>query len=159
MNAAGPLSVICLLGVDLLGSGCRTMNLPPADLAATGWETQETAAVWRPRAAAPELAGELLVAHHSNGSQFVQFSKQGLPLVTARTTTNAWEITSSLRAHGWSRPMGSTGPPDRVLWFQLRELPPHPGSHSRWQRQTEPDGAWKLLNPLTGETLIGVALP
>ena len=147
------------LAVEFLSSGCRTVTLPPTDLAAPGWQIRETAAVWRPRAAAPELAGELLVAKHPDGSQFVQFSKQGLPLVTARTTTNAWEITSTLRSSGWSQRLRSTGPPDRVPWFHLRELPPEAPLHSRWQLQNFANGRWQLLNPRTGESVEGVPAP
>ena len=148
--------VITALGLGLALAGCRTHPLAPADLAAPGWTVREVAAVWRPGATAPEVPGELLAAHHLDGSRYVQFSKQGLPLVIARTTTNAWEITSPM---GHSRHTGhlrAHGPPDQVLWFACAEIPPQPDPRSRWRVTAEPDGTWRISRPDTGETLEGV---
>ena len=139
----------------LLTAGCASPRLlPPVDLQAPGWTVQETAAVWKPQREAPELLGELLVAHHADGSRFVQFSKQGLPIVTAQLTPEAWQITSSLRKgrYGGRRPA-----PSQVLWFRLESLPPNSTWAAPWQLTQDPSGSWKLLQTRTGERLEGAA--
>ena len=138
---AGPL---CLL------AGCAAPRLPPADFAQPGWRVQETQAVWRPRRDAPELVGELLVAVRDDGSRVVQFSKQSLPLVTARSATNGWRLTSPLRSGAYA---GSPPPTDRVPWFQLDALPPHATTSPRWDLTRTAEGGWTLSNPRTGEML------
>lgn len=140
----------------LMGAGCMTPNFPPTAVDQPGWVVRETAAIWRPGAAAAELAGELLSARHDDGSQFVQFSKQGLPLVIARCTTNAWEISSPLQPRRYSGRLGRNGPPDHVPWFLCATLPPAPRVGSRWRVVIKPDGTWSMLNPGSGESIEGV---
>ncbi len=152
MKGSNRFGVLPLL-LPLL-AGCVAPQLAPADLARSGWRIQETAAVWRPQRAAPELIGELLVAAHPDGSRFVQFSKQTLPLVTAQSATNGWRLSSSLRRSVYG---GGPPPTDRVPWFQLDRLPPVSPSSERWQLTTNADASWQLLNPRTGETLESAA--
>lgn len=150
----GPGAWVPLL-VLLLSTGCvSTRSLPPVDLQAPGWTIQETAAAWKPRREAPELLGELLVAHHADGSRFVQFSKQGLPIVTAQLTPERWQITSSLRKgrYGGRRPA-----PGQILWFRLDSLPPNAPWPTPWQLTQDPSGSWNLLQTRTGERLEGAA--
>lgn len=144
-----------LLALVLLFTGCSTVRLPPADFTSPGWEVRQTQAVWRPNAAAPELIGELLVAGHPDGRRLVQFSKQGLPVVTAQTTADAWQIGSSLRRRIYS---GRGAPPDRVPWFQVTRLPPVASGSARWRLETQPDGSWRLDHAASGERLEGAAL-
>lgn len=136
----------------LLATGCVAPRLAPVDLAAPGWRVQETQAVWCPRAGAPELLGELLVATHPDGRRLVQFSKQNLPLVTAQMDPGGWALSSSLRKGRFG---GKGRPTTRVPWFQLAELPPAaPHEHSGWRR-TESAVGWRLAHPGTGEYLEG----
>jgi hypothetical protein len=153
-SRAGRGTWLSLLGF-LLAAGCASSRpLPPVDLQAPGWTVQETAAVWKPRQEAPELLGELLVAHHPDGSRFVQFSKQGLPVVTAQLTPNFWQISSSLRKgrYGGRRPA-----PGQILWFRLESLPPDSPWPTPWQLTRDPSGSWTLLQTRTGERLEGAA--
>lgn len=138
---------------SLLGAGCVSVQLPPADLAAPGWSVQQTDAVWQPRAGAPELAGELMVAIRADGARLVQFSKQGLPLVIAQDTDAGWTLQSPLRQRGFS---GRGKPTSRVPWFQLDQLPPAVPKSSRWQLTTNAAGLWRLANPRSGEALEGL---
>lgn len=144
---------VVLLGAAFL-TGCSGPRLAPVDLSAPGWRVQEVAAVWRARRAAPELAGELLLATHPNGERLVQFSKQALPLVTAQVGTNGWGLTSSLRAGRFG---GRNQPTERVPWFQLTNLPPAElPATSRWRLDFTAEGLWRLTDSRTGETLEGM---
>jgi len=126
--------------------GCVRAPMPPLDLAGPGWQTQEAAALWTPGRGAAELAGELLLADHGGPDTLVQFSKQGIPLVTARTDAIGWEIRSSLRK---GRASGRGHPPERVLWFQLMRA----GLAPDWARVDLGDGRWRLENRKTGEQM------
>jgi hypothetical protein len=137
-----------------LMAGCTTVPLPPADLAAPGWEIQETVALWRPSRDAPELAGELLVARRTDGSQFIQFSKQGLPLVTAQRDSSGWQLRSPLRPGVYG---GRGRPTAQVPWFLLQpgfQLPPAPVPGG-WLGSIQTNGFWRLEHPGRGERLEG----
>ncbi|HAB15737.1 MAG TPA: hypothetical protein PLX89_21815 [Verrucomicrobiota bacterium] len=139
------------LALGLMPAGCATRtHLAPVDLAAPGWSVTETAAAWRPRTGAPEFVGELTVAKHSAGSCWVQFSKQGLPVVTAQLATNGWQISSALRAGVF---LGRL-PPPRALWFQIDGAPPLRPPQPPWHLATN-SGNWRLTNDRTGESLEG----
>lgn len=143
--------------VGLLLSGCMTAPaLPPVDLSQPGWDVRESPALWRPRREAPELAGELLVAVHGK-DRLVQFSKQGLPVVTAVVMSNRWQVTSALRAgtHGGRLPA-----PAGVLWFVVDASPPKAQLEHPWSlNQDGPEGRWRLTNTRTGEFLEVVPTP
>ena len=143
--------------VGLLLSGCMTAPaLPPVDLSQPGWDVRESPALWRPRRDAPELAGELLVAVHGK-DRLVQFSKQGLPVVTAVVTSNRWQVTSALRAgtHGGRLPA-----PAGVLWFAVDASPPTTRLERPWRLDEEgPEDRWRLTNTRTGEFLEVVPTP
>ena len=147
-----PPAVLAVLAAALCG--CRTPDLPPVDLSGPGWQVRETDAVWRPGARAPEVAGELLLAVHPDGRRFVQFSKQGLPLVLARSGARGWRLESPLRprAHG-----GRGRPTRRVPWFVLDDLPPTATPEDGpWRLERLPGGRWRLQHASTGEFLEGL---
>lgn len=149
--------MVRVMGVVAVVSGltaCRTV--PPMaawDLGAPGWTVQTVPAVWRPEAGGPELVGELMVARTDAGARFVQFSKQGVPVVTARSDGLRWEVGSSLR-RGEYRGRGVG--PGRVLWFQIDRVPPSATGDSRWRREVQPDGSWVIEDVQRGERLEGV---
>lgn len=138
------------------GAGCAVPVMAPLDIAEPGWRVRETEVVWRPSAKAPELMGELIVAHHVDGRRWVQFGKQGLPWLTARRDPLGWTLETTMRR-------GVTGgrghPPARVPWFLVDDLPPsRPTGMSPWHLQTMgtgPGAAWKLANAATGEFVEG----
>ncbi len=127
-------------------AGCVRAPMPLLDLAGPGWQTREAAALWRPGRGEAELAGELLLADRGGRETLVQFSKQGIPLVTARTDPVGWEIRSSLRG---GRSTGRGRPPIRVLWFRLVQGEAGPG----WEREDLGEGRWSLENRGTGERM------
>ncbi len=151
---------VLALSYLLVGTSCRTSpHLAPVDLESGGWEVAEVPAVWRPRRGAPELIGELLVLRSATGDRMVQFSKQGLPVVTAQVGSNRWQISSSLRVGVYT---GRLPARRAVLWLLLDGLPPPaPSAHaSGWRLITNAEaGNWFLTNLLTGESLEGVAGP
>lgn len=148
---------LLLLAVLSLGAGCSTApTFPPVDLSDAGWKVRELPAVWRPRRGAPELTGELLVAVNG-GSRLVQFSKQGLPVLTAQTSTNGWRVSSALQAGSHT---GRLPAPRQVLWFLIDNSPPQAAVPSPWRLEDPaPGGGWTLSNPRTGESLETAPVP
>jgi hypothetical protein len=140
----GELPRIAACVTALCAAGCVAPEFPPADFAAPGWTVTERAALWRPSRGRPELTGELLVAERGGRELFVQFSKQGLPLVTARRGPPGWALSSPLRRGGVG---GRGAPPASAPWF-------HPGSAAPpWTTRTNADGSWRMENARSGERL------
>jgi hypothetical protein len=143
--------------VVLLCLSCRTLPpLPPADFAWPGWRLQQGQALWKPSRAAPELAGDLLLATNSDGSCVVQFSKTPFSLATAQVADDAWQIVFGDNRHSWR---GQGLPPPRFAWFQLPHAlaglePPRP-----WRFSRRADNSWRLENARTGEVLEGMFFP
>src|SRR5947208_3493762 len=85
-----PLS---LLALGMAASACRTNGpLPSVDINQPGWTVRQGQAVWKSKANAPEIAGELVLATRPDASSFLQFTKTPLPFVVAQTTSNSWQI-------------------------------------------------------------------
>ena len=133
----------------LLGWGCSTEPLPAVNLAQAGWVVKRMEAVWTPCSGAPELTGEVTVANHPTEGSLVLFSKQGLPMVTARTATTRWTLASPLKRGTYG---GRGQPPRQVPWFLLN------GSHEErdfpkpWHLEVTATG-WQISNSSTGEKL------
>jgi len=144
---------LLLLGVAV-ASGCATRPLAPWDLSQPGWTVQEVPAVWRAASEAPELTGELMLARGTNGSRLVQFSKQGVPVVTARHDGIGWELRSALRRGSYS---GRGKAPARLVWFQVDAFPPAMVEGAPWKQSVTPDGGWVLENARRGERLEAAA--
>ena len=152
LNRNRRLAGIHLYSSLILLTACRTLPpLPPINLAEPGWKIQQGQAVWRPRANAPELAGDLLVASHPDGRSLVQFSKTPLPFVVAQATSNTWQIQFVPRNKTYS---GQGAPPRRLIWLYLPKcLAGHSIKDLQFVRLAE--GRWRLSNLITGEVLEG----
>jgi hypothetical protein len=149
--------VLATLFVLCAVSGCRTSRpLPPANLSETGWRVRQGQTVWRSKAGAPEIAGELLVASQSDGRMFLQFTKTPLPFVVAQITADAWQIEFIVENRAFS---GPGKPPSQLGWLQLARclaaLPPP----RRWRWEKLDDGHWRLENKTTGELFEGFLSP
>jgi hypothetical protein len=152
-------SAIFILSSLLLAvcAGCRTGNpLPPADFSAPGWHVEQGQAVWKPSAARPELAGDLLFATNINGNLFVQFSKLPFPLATAQISGGQWQIEFGVDKFSWH---GRGTPPDRFAWFQLPRALAGANASGDWRFENVATNAWRLENPRTGEALEGEFSP
>lgn len=156
MRAVATLALQAALAAVVVGfTGCRTRPMPAWDLAQPGWVVREVPAAWRPEAKAPELTGELIVARHRDGARFIQFSKQGVPVVTARRDADGWALNSALRKGVYRAP---GRPPTRLIWFQVDDLPPRqPAAGNPWKLDVDAAGAWVLEDPRRGERLEAVA--
>ena len=147
---------VFLLWLACLTSCQSTKQFPSANLAEAGWTTRQGQAVWRSRKDAPEISGELLVATHTDGRSFVQFTKTPLPFVVAQTGTNFWQVQFVPNNKTYS---GHGNPPLRIIWLHLPRCllgaaPPKPYS---WQRLE--NHRWRLENRSSGEALEGYLLP
>ena len=86
------------------------------DINQPGWTVRQGQAVWKSKANAPEIAGELVLATRPDASSFLQFTKTPLPFVVAQTTSNSWQIQFVPQ----NRTFSARGrPPARLLWLQL----------------------------------------
>ena len=135
--------------LSLIGWGCSTPTLPAVDLAQPGWAVQRMEAVWTPRLGAPELTGEVTIANHATNGRLVLFSKQGLPMVSARTVTNRWTLASPLKRGAYG---GRGLPPRQVPWFLLTDSKGIQTASKPWLLETTATG-WQISNPITGEKL------
>jgi hypothetical protein len=141
--------------VQLLG--CRTVApLPPADLAAPGWQTRTGQAVWQPGRNAAEITGELLVATRADGETFVQFTKNPFPFIIARSTTNSWQIEIPPAEKFYS---GRGTPSARLIWLQFARWIQHETLADSIRASSDDAQHWRLENTANGETLEGVLNP
>lgn len=140
----------------LLGAGCTTRLLPPADFSAPGWTVQRGQAVWKPSFNRPELAGDLLLAINLNGNFFVQLNKMPFPLVTAQVSGNEWRIEFSANKFSWR---GHGAPPERFAWFELPHALRDGKTGDNWKFTRVETNSFRLDNPRTGEHLEGEFFP
>ncbi len=139
--------------------GCRTgPPLPPANFSEPGWRVQQGQAVWKARASAPEIAGEILLATHPDGRAVVQFTKTPFPIVVAQSAPNRWEIQFVPEGRTFR---GRGQPPSYFSWLQL---PPALASHPLPKAFSfSPAGTdaspWRLENRGSGEWIEGYLSP
>lgn len=137
--------------VFLLAAACTSIgDLPPVDLVGEpGWTTWTGQASWRRVADAPPLAGDLLAALHNDGDVFISFSKAALPIFTAHTANDKWQIEFVERDRSFS---GRGSPPDRFAWFALPSLlADHDGTLPGWTVDWRADDELVMENGRTGE--------
>ncbi len=153
LRYANRVRLVCVVSAAVSFAACRTTSpLPPVNLAEPGWTLRQGQAVWRPRSRAPEVGGELLVAAHQDGRTMLQFTKTPIPLLTARTTSNTWEIHFVPENRIYS---GRGLPPTRLGWLQLARCLNGISPSPSWRWQQLEEGRWHLENPTSGERLEG----
>lgn len=134
-------------------SGCRSLPLqPPIDLSGPGWIIREGQAVWRPRAGAEGIAGDLVIAMHPDGRSVVQFTKTPLPFLVAQRTPEGWQVQFIPRNKTYS---GRGEPPDRLLWLHLPKVLAFGGISDDFGFTTNASGGWRFERGSTGESLEG----
>ena len=153
-TAAGLGALLVVLAGTI---SCRTAApLPPADLSAPGWRVMQGQAIWRPSRQHAELAADLMVATNSTGDYLVQLTKDPFPIVTAEAVGGQWQI--QFQAGRYSR-SGHGPPPARFPWFQLPRALRGAAPGADWRFEWVNPNAWRLENPVTGESLEGVFFP
>ena len=141
----------------LLLAGCRTCPaLSPVDLTAPGWKLRQGQAVWRSKPEAPEIAGELLLATHSDGRAFLQFTKTPIPFVVVQTASNAWQIEFVADNRTYS---GHGTGPGRIGWLQVARSFTGATPKPPWHWEDRPGNGWRLENQRGGETIEGYLTP
>jgi len=146
-----PLVAALLLNAGLVG--CRTAPpLPATDTSTPGWQVKQGQAVWTPQHKRPEMTGELFLAQHAGGDCVVQFAKPPFSIVEARAIGQHWQLDFGSGRRVWR---GTGKPPARIVWFQLARAQSGAELDQGWSCAQEPDGAWILSNPRTGERLEG----
>lgn len=145
-----------MLAVPLVFCGCQSTRQNLFVAAGPGWQVEQGQALWRPKAKAPELGGDLVVARDHTGRCLIQFDKTPMEIFSAQITSNRWLIKFPQRKMNFS---GATPPPTRLAWLYLPAAlagRPLPGCFHFTQK---PDGGWRLENSRTGESLEGFLAP
>lgn len=145
------LKTLALLLWTLGLASCATVGpLPQVDLTDAGWTVWVGQAIWKPRSDRPPLAGDLLIAQHTNRDVLVSFSKSLLPIFTAQTAGGLWRIDFVERGRSYS---GRGRPPDRFVWFRLPYLIAGASAPKNWEIDAAGSGEWSIINDRTGETI------
>lgn len=151
----------CILSLALLSAiltffcGCAT---PPENLftmSGPQWHVQQGQALWTPRAGAPQLGGDVILATE-DGDAFVQFAKTPLTIVTAQVTPKRWLLRFPQGHKAWS---GRQPAPTRTIWLYLADALAGRSLPAPLEFQQETNGNWRLENVKTGEILEGYLSP
>ena len=133
--------------------GCCSLPLQsPIDFSDPDWNLREGQAVWRPRAGADGIAGELLVATHPDGRSVVQFTKTPLPFLVAQRSADGWQAQIIPRNKSYS---GRGAPPARLIWLHLPEALARCSAPDGFRFTTNTSGGWRFERRATGESLEG----
>ena len=151
------LSALLLPWLFLGLTACRTVPpLGPANLQAPGWTVRQGQAVWQRPHGASEIAGEILLGTREDGRSFVQFSKNGFPLVIAQNQANGWQVELPVQNKRYS---GRGLPPARLLILYLPRALAGQSLPKGWSWNTMANGGWRLENHRIGESLEGFFNP
>lgn len=148
---------VLLLGLAVMATSCRTIPpLRPADTAKPGWTVRQGQGVWRARADAPEIAGEVLFASHPSGEAVLQFTKNPIPFVTVQTSNALWQIEFVPQKRTFS---GRGTPTPRLLWVHLARGLQGGAMRDSLRFTNDSSGGWQISNPSSGETISGFLSP
>jgi hypothetical protein len=130
-------------------TGCRTVpNAKPIDISEPGWRVRQGQALWRNKADAPEIAGEVILATNVNERAFVQFLKNPLPLLTGEVAPGRWRIEFIPEKRSFA---GRGKPPRRLLWLQLLANLQQPQAKPPLSFAKMPDNSYQIEDHSTGE--------
>jgi hypothetical protein len=111
------ISLLLALAFLFGGMGCATIPpMPPANFSEPGWTLRQGQAVWRVKADAPEIAGEILFATNPDGRTVLQFSKNPIPFVNVQTSNELWRVEFVPQHREFS---GKGSPTPRLIWVHL----------------------------------------
>ncbi|MEO6337485.1 MAG: hypothetical protein ABIP71_11770 [Verrucomicrobiota bacterium] len=148
--------IAIFLGFGIFLTACNTMPLPPSNFSEPGWKIQHGQAVWRAKRDAAELAGEILLAEHSDGRTVLQFTKTPFPFVIVQTTPKSWQLEVPAQNKKYSAP---GKPPARISWFHLPPALKGIAPLKPWFFDNLENENWHLENKKTGEMIEGFLNP
>ena len=141
--------LLCMLGA-IVFVGCKTVSFPPVSLDAAGWTTITGQAIWKPNFAAPELAGEVLIATNSNGQTFIQFTKTPFPFVVAQRNTTGWQLEIPAQNKKYAAP---GRPPARLIWLHIPTALSSGAVPDGWKLNRSAFNHWTFAQRNSGETV------
>src|SRR6185369_7443322 len=146
----GQLHLLAAFLISLTAlTGCRTVpNAKPIDISEPGWRVRQGQALWRNKADAPEIAGEVIVASNASERAFVQFVKNPLPLLTGEVAPGRWQIEFIPEKRSFE---GRGKPPRRLLWLQLLANLQQPQAKPPLAFTKMPDNSYQIEDHSTGE--------
>jgi hypothetical protein len=145
-----------LLAMLLCCAGCQTTTQSLFIASGPGWRVQEGQALWRPGKAAPELAGDLVLATHADGRSLVEFAKTPMSFVVVQTTRTNWLIRIPPRRMSFR---GRNPPPARTAWLFLNAALAGEPLPAPFRFERKADGGWRLENTRSGESVEGYLGP
>ncbi len=138
---------------------CQSVpTFPPVNFHEPGWTILQGQAIWKPNRSAPELAGEILYALHSDGRVVVQFTKTPFPFVIAQQNEHPkrWQMEIPPRKKIYS---GGGNPPSRLSWLHLAAALDGKPVPRSWMFEKLPESRWRLENKSSGESIEGFLAP
>lgn len=148
------VSLVRCIFVAVTFIGCVTVNsLPEVDLAEPGWKVTYGQALWKSGVDKPSLAGDLIAARHSNGDVLVNFAKPPIPIFTARTAGDFWQLVFIEKGKSYA---GRGRPPKRFVWFLLPDLLAGAAAPKGWEMLEQSADSVSLTNHKTGEEILVV---
>ena len=145
------VSVIAMLLLMVVVSGCALVKLPPPNLTEAGWTKRSGQVVWTQKRDGLELVADVNVWVSGEGRCWLEVNKSGLPFLTVQLEPAAWKIESADGKRSYS---GKGHPPTQSAWPELAEC----------LRGGKPRGDWSwsatgdeiaLTNKRTGERIEG----
>ena len=152
-------SLAALLLALLFLPACQSLpTFPPVNFHEPGWTIQQGQALWKPNRSAPELAGEVLYAHHPDGRAVIQFTKTPFPFVIAQQSEHPkrWQLEIPPQKKIYS---GPGTPPSRLSWLHLAAALEGRPVPRAWAFEKLPDSGWRLENKSRGESIEGFLAP
>jgi hypothetical protein len=140
------LATICLL----LTSCSSLPPLEPVDLHQEGWTVRTGEGVWRGNRNSPEISGEIMIAHRTNGDEFVAYTKTPFAMVLAQQRGGAWQIESPSRH---KRHTGRGKAPGSILWLHLPQVAQGKEPGLGWTLKRESESRWRLEHDSDGEAI------
>ncbi len=143
----------------LLLVGCQTpprQPTPPSVPPTDGWTFTRGQVVWRANDAAPEIAGELVLATHPAGFVTVEFAKPPVSIVSASRTPQGWSLSSAAR-HRIHRGRGQ--PPAKIGWLALAACLAGQPVAEGWTFRPSGGVTFQMIHARSGETFEGYLAP
>jgi len=141
---------LIIVGICLTLMACAQQPMPTINLQTEGWQLWFGQALWQPPKDRPRVAGDILLALHSNGDRFIELTKTPVVIFSAQTHGQQWSLSTIDRDRAVR---GRGQPTERFVWFYLPQyLADKSALPSGWEVSDQGDMV-DFSNPKTGETI------